>query len=61
MTEEDLKLREATKLYPPKFVVKIRGSSAAEDSKVIFTFEGATKEISKEIFLTKGVLKSKII
>ena len=56
MSREELKLREDTMLYPPNFVVKIRGSSVAECPKAIFKFEGATKEIIKEIFLDKGML-----
>ena len=56
MNREELKLREDTMLYPPKFVVKIRGSSVAECPKAIFKFEGATKEIIKAIFLDKGML-----
>ena len=56
MSEDDLKLREDEMLYPPMFVIKVRGSSSAENSKVIFTFEGATEKIVKEVILTKGIL-----
>ena len=54
MSLQELQLREATKLYPPRFVITTHGSSAAEDSRVVFTFEGATEEIIKEIILPKG-------
>ena len=56
MSEDDLKLKESMKLYPPRFVVEIRGSSTAKDTKAVFTFEGATEEIFKEIILTKGIV-----
>ena len=56
MTKEDLQLSEHINLYPPRFVVKIKGSNTAVDSKAVFKFEGATKEIVKEIILTKGVV-----
>ena len=56
MSEDDLKLRESMKLYPPRFVVEIRGSSNAKDTKAVFTFEGATEEIVMEITLTKGIV-----
>ena len=58
MSEDDLKLREEEMLYPPKFVITVRGSSSAEDSKVNFTFEGATEEIIKEVILAKGILST---
>ena len=54
MSIEDLLLREAEKLYPPRFVVVAR-SSTAKDCHVVFTFEGATEEIVKEITLQKGI------
>ena len=53
MSKEDLQLRESTKLYPPRFVFKIRGSSTAGEPKALFIFEGATEEIVKEIILPK--------
>lgn len=54
---KDLKLKEDTMLYPPKFVVKIiRGSIVTECPKATFKFEGATKEIIKEMFLAEGML-----
>ena len=56
MSEDDIKLREDEMLYPPMFAIKVRGSSSAENSKVIFTFEGATEKIVKEVILTKGIL-----
>ena len=56
MSEDYLKLKENLKLYPPRFVVEIRGLSTAKDTKAVFTFEGATEEIVKEIILTKGVV-----
>ena len=64
MSVKDLQLREDKKLYPPRFVIRTRGSSAAEDSLVTFTFEGATEEIVKEIILSKGssqVYKAKVL
>ena len=56
MTIEELQLHEATRLYPPRFVVTIRRSSTVTDSTVVFTFEGATDEIVKEVIFTKGTL-----
>ena len=56
MSEDDLKLKECMNLYPPRFVVKIGASSTAEVSKAVFTFEGATEEIVKEVILTKGII-----
>ena len=64
MSVEELQLREYKKLYPPRFVIRTRGSSAAEDSLVTFTFEGATEEIVREIILSKGssqVYKAKVL
>ena len=60
MSKEELQLSERMKLYPPRFVVKIKGSNNAVDSKAVFTFEGATEEIVKEIILTKGVVHNVI-
>ena len=51
---DDLQLREKKELYPPRFVITFTGSSTAEDSHAVFTFQGATEEIVKEIILTKG-------
>ena len=56
MDSEDLKLREKNMLYPPMFVVNIIGPSVPECPKAIFKFEGATKEIVKEILLAEGML-----
>ena len=56
MTIEELKLSEHKKLYPPRFVITVTKSSAAEDSFVDFTFEGATQEIVKRIPFTKGIV-----
>ena len=56
MSKEELELCENEKVYPPRFVVTVRGLSAAKDSRVVFTFEGATKKIVKEIILTKGIV-----
>lgn len=51
---EELQLREDMKLYPPRFVVNVCGSAAAENSRAIFTFQGAIKTIVKEVILNKG-------
>jgi len=56
MNENELILKERMNLYPPRFVVRIRESSSAEDSKAVFTFEGATEKIVKEVILTKGIV-----
>ena len=56
MSIEQLQLAERQKLYPPRFVITVTESSAAEDSLVVFTFEGATQEIVKKISLTKGIV-----
>ena len=58
MCEEDLKLSEDKKLYPPRFLITVTGSNYAENSLVSFIFEGATQEIAKEISLNKGILLS---
>ena len=55
MSAEELQLKERMNLYPPRFVFKISASSTAEESKAVFTFEGATEEIVKEVILTKGI------
>lgn len=55
ISEEELQLLEAKKLYPPRFVITITGSNYAENSLVSFIFEGATQEIAKEISL-KGII-----
>ena len=55
ISEEELQLLEAKKLYPPRFVITITGSNYAENSLVSFIFEGATQEIAKEISLNKGI------
>ena len=56
MTIEELQLREATRLYPPRFVIEIQGSNVVKDSALAFTFEGATEEIVKEVIFTKGIV-----
>ena len=56
MSIEDLQLAEYKKLYPPRFVIMVKKSSAAKDSHVNFTFEGATQEIVKTISLSKGIV-----
>ena len=53
MSKEDLQLRESTKLYPPRFVVKMRGSNSVGEPKAVFNFEGATEEIVKEFYFPK--------
>ena len=55
---KDLILKERLNLYPPRFVVKISASNTAEDSKAVFTFEGATEEVVKEVILTKGIIQT---
>ena len=57
MSEDDLILKERMNLYPPRFAVGIGASSTAEDSKAVFTFEGATEKIVKEVLLTKGIIR----
>lgn len=54
MRFEELQLMEDKKLYPPRFVVKVCGSAAAESSRAIFTFQGTIKTIVKEVILNKG-------
>ena len=56
MGVEELELSEAKGLYPPRFVVTIKGSDAVRNSIVEFKFEGATKEIVKEVIFTKGTV-----
>lgn len=56
MSEDDLKLREDNKLYPPKFIITVRRSSAAGNSHVDITFEGATRKIVKRFSLTTGIV-----
>ena len=56
MCREDLQLREDTKLYPPRFVVKVKASNTAEDFRADFKFEGATEDITKEIIFTNGMV-----
>ena len=53
-----LELKEEKRLYPPRFVINVRRSRTAEDSHVDFTFQGATREIVKRIFLniTEGII-----
>lgn len=54
MSLEELELRENMKIYPPRFVIKVSGSAAAENSRAIFTFQGAIETIVKEVILSKG-------
>ena len=56
MTIEELQLREATRLYPPRFVIKIQGSNVVKDLALAFKFEGATEEIVKGVIFTKGIV-----
>ena len=55
MSKDELQAREDTRLYPPRFVITVRGSCPAPDSRVVFRFEGATIQIVKEVILTKGM------
>ena len=52
MSAKELQLREEHKLYPPRFAISIRRSSAAKNSHMVFTFEGATEKIVKNIMIT---------
>ena len=52
---DDLTLREHASLYPPRFILNT-ASSTAHNSKAVFTFEGATEEIVKEVILTTGIV-----
>jgi len=54
MRLEELQLREDMKLYPPRFLIRVSGSAAAENSRAIFTFQGAVETIVKEVILNKG-------
>ena len=54
MSMDDLTLREHASLYPPRFILKMTASSTA--AKAVFTFEGATEEIVKEVILTTGIV-----
>lgn len=56
MSMDDLTLREHASLYPPRFILKMTASSTADNSKAVFTFEGATEEIVKEVILTTGIV-----
>ena len=51
---EELQLMEDMRLYPPRFLIRVSGSAAAENSRAIFTFQGAIKTIVKEVILNKG-------
>ena len=55
MKLDDLQTRQNIKLYPPRFVVTVKGSSDAQDSKAVFTFEGTVNPIVKEIILARGI------
>ena len=61
MGQDELQTREAAKLYPPRFVIKVRRSCAAQDSRVVFRFEGATRQIVKDVILTKGIVHTRSI
>ena len=56
MSVDDLKLEEKNNLYPPRFVITVTVTDTAENSPVVFTFQGATEEIVKEFSLTKGIV-----
>ena len=56
MSLDNLTLREHASLYPPRFILKITASSTAHNSKAVFTFEGATEEIVKEVILITGIV-----
>lgn len=56
MHVDELKLKEKNNLYPPRFVITVTESDTAEDSHVVFTFQGATEEIIKEFSLTEGIV-----
>ena len=58
MDEENLKLRESLKLYPPRFVILFKDTSSAEDCYAVFKFQGATESIEKKILLTEGIVHS---
>ena len=58
MDKDELQAKEDAKLYPPRFVITVRGSCPAPDSRVVFRFKGATKQIVKEEILTKGMSHS---
>ena len=55
MDKDELEAREDTRLYPPRFVISVRRSCPAPDSRVVFRFKGATKQIVKEVILSKGM------
>ena len=50
MDKDGLILKERMNLYPPRFVIRIGASSSAEDSKAVFTFEGATEKLSRKSY-----------
>ena len=54
MEFKEIQLRERNKLYPPRFVVAVNGSTTAENSVATFTFQGAIDPIVKEVNLKKG-------
>ena len=56
-SEKDLELLQERRHYPPRFVIRVNETSAAEDCLVGFTFQGATQIIVKEIALTKGIVQ----
>ena len=58
MDKDELQAREDTRLYPPRFVITVRRSCPAPDSRVVFRFKGATKQIVKQVILTKGMSHS---
>ena len=55
MKLDDLQTRQNIKLYPPRFVVTVKETSDARDSKAVFTFEGTINPIVKEIILARGI------
>ena len=61
MRPDELQVREETKLYPPRFVITGRRSCAAQDSRVVFRFKGATRQIVKDVILTPGIVHTRSI
>ena len=55
---EKLELKERLKMYPPRFVIRFKDTSSAEDCYAVFKFQGATESIEKKILLTKGIIHS---
>ena len=61
MRPDELQVREEKKLYPPRFVITVRRSCAAPDSRVVFRFEGATRQIVKDVILPPGIVHTRFI